>query len=324
MSCARRNFLSAGASLVALSASSGCFRLAGWQGDTRRKIAVVPKGNSHLFWRAVAAGVEARKIQEHAPIDVRFLGPDPEDSAEAQSNLLYRFAAQGVAAICIAPCDQRALVGAVKFASARGVPVIVFDSSLDAEAGKDYVTEISTANEEGGVLAGTRLAKLLEPGKKVVVLRYRTGSQSTTARETGALAALRSAGCEIISENQEAATDPKSKVMAMGDILARADALFTPNESTTFGALLGLRELGLAGKLRFVGFDSSPPLLSALRAGEIAGLVVQDPKEMGRRTLDAAFQVLAGVSLPSRISLPAVYVDDASLARPEVMELLSI
>jgi hypothetical protein len=67
--------------------------LPAWSGERRRKIAVIPKGNTHLFWCSVAAGVESRRLQETDDLDVPFLGPTPEDSVEQQSNLVYTFAA---------------------------------------------------------------------------------------------------------------------------------------------------------------------------------------------------------------------------------------
>ena len=42
-----------------------------------------------------------------------------------------------------------------------------------------------------------------------------------------------------------------------------------------------LRSLGLNGKVRLVGFDSSEPLLQAVRDGDVDGLIVQDPYRMG-------------------------------------------
>jgi ribose transport system substrate-binding protein len=312
------------ASIAFPLAFAGCGIFPAWSGERRRKIAVIPKGNTHLFWRSVAAGVESRRAEENENLDVRFLGPTPEDSAEQQSNLVYTFAAQGVAAICLAPCDQRALVGAVKFAASRRIPVVIFDSAIDAVAGVDYVSEVSTANEKAGYLAGQELARRVGPHAKVVMLRYRTGSQSTEARERGILAALREGQCEILSDNQEAANEPKAKVLAMGELLREASGLVTPNESTTYGALLAVRELRLTSALTFVGFDSSPPLVQALRDREISALIVQDPKKMGAQALDLALKTLAGVRVPTKVDLPAVAIAHEDLERQAIRELLAV
>ena len=49
------------------------------------------------------------------------------------------------------------------------------------------------------------------------------------------------------------------------------EAIFTPNESSTFGCLRALQDYGRAGKVLFVGFDSSDKLIQALRNDEIPG-----------------------------------------------------
>src|SRR5207245_1674087 len=59
------------------------------------------------------------------------------------------------------------------------------------------------------------------------------------------------------------------------------DGIFAPNESSASGMLEALRSLGMNEKVRFVGFDSSEPLLQAVSEGNIDALVVQDPYRMG-------------------------------------------
>ena len=52
-------------------------------------------------------------------------------------------------------------------------------------------------------------------------------------------------------------------------------------KSGTAGMLLAVRDAGLAGKVKFVGFDSGETLNAGLMAGHIDGLVVQNPMQMG-------------------------------------------
>src|SRR5438034_935830 len=59
------------------------------------------------------------------------------------------------------------------------------------------------------------------------------------------------------------------------------DGLFCSNESGTFAMNRVLHDNGWTGKVRFVGFDASPNLVGALDAGDLDGLVVQDPVRMG-------------------------------------------
>jgi phosphoribosylglycinamide formyltransferase-1 len=79
-------------------------------------------------------------------------------------------------------------------------------------------------------------------------------------------------GVQMISADQYAgvtAAEAQKKSMDMLDKLREADGIFCPNESSTMGMLLALRQNNLAGKVKFVGFDTSQPLVDAVKSGEI-------------------------------------------------------
>ena len=59
------------------------------------------------------------------------------------------------------------------------------------------------------------------------------------------------------------------------------DGIFAVNESAATGMLNAMRRQKLTKKIHLVGFDSSEPLLQAVREGDIDGLIVQDPYRMG-------------------------------------------
>jgi ribose transport system substrate-binding protein len=59
------------------------------------------------------------------------------------------------------------------------------------------------------------------------------------------------------------------------------DGMFAPNESSASGVLEAMNSLELNPRPHLMGFDSSEPLLNAVRAGEMDGLILQDPYKMG-------------------------------------------
>jgi ribose transport system substrate-binding protein len=69
--------------------------------------------------------------------------------------------------------------------------------------------------------------------------------------------------------------------------------------------LLALREQGLAGKVKFVGFDANEQLVDGLKQGDVQGLVVQDPVKMGYLGVMTAVEVLRHKKVPSPRSTPA-------------------
>ncbi|MDQ2647258.1 MAG: substrate-binding domain-containing protein, partial [Myxococcota bacterium] len=140
----------------------------------RLRIAVIPKGTTHEFWKSVHAG--AAKAARELDVDLVWKGPLKEDDLKSQIELVQSFTAQRVSGIVLAPLNDKALVSSVDAAVAAQIPVVIFDSAL---AGGKIASFVATDNRAAGRLAGERLVKLLGGKGKVAVLRYQEGSAST-------------------------------------------------------------------------------------------------------------------------------------------------
>ena len=119
--------------------------------------------------------------------------------------------------------------------------------------------------------------------------------------------------------------EAKTAALNMLDQIKGAGGVFCPNESSTYGMLLALRQAGLlegAGKIRLVGFDASPPLVEALRKGEIDALVVQDPRRMGYKAVEALVKHIRGEKVEGRVDTGAVLVTKENMDKPEVKRLI--
>lgn len=292
--------------------------------STAPVFAVIPKGTTHVFWKSVESG--AKEAARELGCEVQWKGPLAEDDRAQQIALVQQFTAQKVAGIALAPLDRAALLPAVRAARSAGIPVVIFDSGLDGEQGRDFDSFIATDNQSAGELAGKHLAEILGQEGAVVLLRYVVGSASTHAREEGALSALRAhAKIQVLSDNRYAgATIGEAKTAALNliDILKNARGVFTSNESATMGMLLALRQEGLVGKVKLVGFDCSPPLVEALRQGEIEALVVQDPRRMGELSVRALQRLRAGETIAAYQDTGAVLVTRDKLSDPAIARLL--
>jgi ribose transport system substrate-binding protein len=292
----------------------------------RPRIAMIPKGTTHVFWKTVEAG--AREAATELDVDLVWKGPLRENDRGQQIAIVEQFVTEGVSAIALAPLDAAALRRPVAMAAQRKIPVVIFDSALQGEAGKDFVSLVATDNRRGGELGGARLGDVLDGTGKVVLLRYQVGSASTDEREAGFSAAIAGRpGMSVISANRYSgatAGEAKTAALNMLDTLKAADGIFCPNESSTFGMLLALRQHNLAGKVKFVGFDTSPALIEALRKGEIDALVAQDPRTMGRQTVTAAVRHLRGEAVEPVIDTGAAVVTRDTVDSPEIQKILQL
>jgi len=290
----------------------------------RKRVAVIPKGTTQVFWKTVEAGVREAATAEG--LDVVFKGPITEDDRAQQVQLVQQFTTDAVDGIVLAPLDAKALLAPVRAARAKGIPVVIFDSALDGEVGKDFASFVATDNEAAGRMAGDALAELTAGKGKVVMLRYQVGSASTEAREAGFMAALSAhPGLELTVANRYGGAtigEAKTQALNLVDRLREASGVFCCNELTTHGMLLALQQEGLAGKLQFVGFDASPALVKGVEAGEVQALIVQNPKRMGREAVQQMAKILRGEAPQPRVDTGVAKVDKAGLATPAVQALL--
>jgi len=320
--------------LVAISvifAAIGCKRKEESQG--KYLIAVIPKGTTHEFWKSIHAGaVKAMQELNNSGLEVEIIwkGPLKEDDRESQIRVVEDFITRGVTGIVLAPLDDAALRVPVKDAVNNGIPVVIIDSDLKSE---DYVSFIATDNYIGGRKGGERLAETLDGKGKVIMLRCHEGSASTMNREQGFLDVLKEKypEIEVVSANQYGGTTTESAYIASENLLAplrtpdgglTINGIFCPNESTTFGMLRALEDSALAGKVNYVGFDSSDRLVQALRKEHIKGLVLQDPINMGYLGVKTMVAHLQGQKVDKRIDTGSVVATPENMDEPKMKNLL--
>jgi ribose transport system substrate-binding protein len=318
--------------LIVVFAAIGCKQKEETK-TTTFQIAVIPKGTTHVFWKSIHAGaVKAQEELKAAGVDVEVIwkGPLKEDDREEQIKVVEGFVTRGVTGIVLAPLDDAALRKPVKDAVNNGIPVVIIDSGLKSE---DYVSFVATDNYLGGKKGGERLAEILGGKGKVILLRYQEGSASTMNREQGFLDALKEKypDIEVVSSSQYGGATTESAYIASESLLSplrtsegglTIDGIFCPNESTTFAMLRALEDGGFAGKVRFVGFDSSERLVKGLRDREIHGLVLQDPINMGYLGVKTMVAHLQGQKLEKRIDTGSDVATPDNMGDPRMKNLL--
>jgi ribose transport system substrate-binding protein len=291
-------------------------------------IAVIPKGTTHEFWKAINAG--AVKAQQEfstggTKVQVIWKGPLREDDRDQQIQVVENFMARHVSAIVLAPLDSQALVRPVNNAISAGVPVVVIDSDLKSDK---YVSFVATDNFKGGQMAGEEMGKLLGGKGNVILLRYAVGSASTEAREAGFLDALKKfPDVKLISSDQHAGATRDTAYAVSQNVMNRfaheVNGVFCPNENSTVGMTKALRDVGLAkGKVKMVGFDAGSLSIQDLKNGDVQALVVQNPMLMGYLGVATAVKHLRGEKVEKRIDTGVVLVTKENMEQPESKDLL--
>ncbi|MBC8064484.1 MAG: substrate-binding domain-containing protein [Chlorobia bacterium] len=298
-------------------------------GEKKLRIAVIPKGTTHEFWKAVRTGAE--EAGKEFNVEIIWKGPLKEDDLNDQIKVVEDFTTQGVDGIVLAPLNDTAMKTPVENAKKSDIPVVIFDSDLkDTEV----VSFVATDNEKGGKAAGEEMIRLLGGNGNVVVLRYQEGSASTMNREKGFLDVMKaSTGIKILSDNRYAGATVESAQTEAENLLSgfkkpdgslNVEGIYCPNESSTFGMLRALQTNGWAGKVKFVGFDSSVKLIEGLSKGEINALILQNPRKMGYLGVKTMVEHLKKTPVEKRVDTGAELVTGDNMKDPAIAKLLEV
>lgn len=296
--------------------------------SNRYRIAVIPKGTTHDFWKSIHAGAvkAAQELSAQGqPVEVIWKGPLREDDREQQVGVVEGFISQNINGIVLAPLDNRALVRPVEEAMSAGIPTVIIDSGLETDKIASFV---ATDNIKGGELAAEQMGKLLGGKGKVLMLRTQEGSASTLDREAGFLKKIKSdyPGIELISSDQYAGSTRDTAKRASENLLNRygddLNGIFTSAEPTTAGMLLALQDINKAGKVAFVGFDSNQTFIDAMRSKQLQAIVVQNPFKMGYLGVKAIVDHLQGRPVEKRVDTGVSLITLENLETPESQELL--
>ncbi|MDI1318882.1 MAG: substrate-binding domain-containing protein [bacterium] len=292
-------------------------------------IAVIPKGTTHEFWKSIHAGAEKARLELAAAgisVNIIWKGPLKEDDREQQVQVVENFIGRRVSGIVLAPLDNRALVAPVETAVRGKIPVVIIDSGLQSDA---YSSFVATDNREGGRIAARNLGKLLGGKGNIIMLRLMVGSNSTEEREAGFVEIMQKdfPAMKLLSIDQHAGATRDTAKRAAETLLAKygtvVNGVFASNESSAAGMLLALRDAGLAGKVKFVAFDSGETLNAGLKKGDIDGLVVQNPMNMGYLGVKTMVAVLRGEKVPARIDTGVGFVTRENFDDPAMADIVN-
>jgi len=290
---------------------------------TKRRIAVIPKATTHIFWQSVRAGAE--KAGEETGVKIFWNGPKLETDREEQIQIIEDFIVQKVTGIVLAPNDNKALVPAVEKVFEKNIPCVIIDSAIDTDK---IVSFVATDNYKGGVIAARRMGEILKGQGKIIVIKYAPGSASTMKREDGFIKTIEEEFPQIeIVDTKYGLDTVETALQATEDLLMRnaeLDGLYACNESTSVGALRAMQSQGRSGKMKMVGFDAGELLIEGLKSGVIDSLVVQNPYKMGYQGVKVVVAKLNGEEVPQLIDTGVELVTKERLEEPNIRALLNL
>jgi ribose transport system substrate-binding protein len=296
------------------------------------QIAVIAKSTVNAYWKAVETG--ARKAAAEMNVSIIWTGPDAETNHSQQANMVDDMANKGVNGIVLAPTNVDALVRPVESAVAKGIPVVLIDSTLNSDKPSAVIaTDNYAAGRQAAEALIAALPKEHKHGGKIIMLRFLEGSGSTEAREKGFTDRIaQESGLTLADSAYTKGGGSTTDAADTADALLRryinssnntleVDGIFASNQPTAIGMLRKLDQFKAQGTTidaTYVGFDAHDVLLQGIRDGKIAALVVQDPATMGYLGVKTMVQLLGGAKVDAKIPTATATVTKENMDTPAI------
>ncbi|MDN6730911.1 MAG: substrate-binding domain-containing protein [Atopostipes suicloacalis] len=227
---------------------------------------------------------------------------DAQNDTAKQSNDIEDLIQQDVDILLINPVDSSAITPAVESANAAGIPVITIDRSSD---GGEILTLVASDNVEGGEIAANYIKEISGEGTDTVQLEGVPGASAARERGEG----FNNVAEESLNliDSQTANFDRAEGLNVMENILQASpdiQAVFAQNDEMALGAIEAIESAGLSDTIQVVGFDGTEDGIEAVEEGRLSATVAQQPEEMGRLAMQAAFDYFAGETLDDYTASP--------------------
>jgi ribose transport system substrate-binding protein len=284
-------------------------------------IPVISKGFQHQFWQAVKLGSE--NAAKQYGVDITFEGPETEAMVDKQMEMLQTAIDKKPAAICFAAVDSKAAIPLLEKAKAANIPIIGFDSGVDSDI---PVTTAATDNIAAAAAAADKMAELIGGSGEVAIIAHDQTSRTGIDRVKGFTDEITAKypNIKIVATQYGGGDQLKSTDLAKAIIQANPNlkGFFGANEGSIIGVLNGVKELGKAGKLVVIGYDSGQQQMDAIRNGTEAGAITQDPIGIGFKCVEAAVKAMKGETLPKTIDTGFHWYDKTNIDSSQIQPLL--
>jgi ribose transport system substrate-binding protein len=277
------------------------------------------------FYITMDCGARA-KAEALGNITVDTQGPERFDQT-LQTPILSAVVQSKPSAIMMAPNDRRGMIAPIQAAIDAGIPVLCVDTTIESDI---QLGDVATDNVEGGRLAARGLADAIGGAGKVFVVNVKPGISTTDQREEGFREALANEFPGIEYLGQEYCEDDANIAAQVTSARLQSDpdlaGIFGTNLFAAQGAAAALRQQGLQGKVKMVGFDAGPTQVQDLKSEVVDLLIAQHPGDIGEVAIQLLHDFLTTGNPPDPKDLVtgATIVTRDNLEEPDVARYLYV
>lgn len=246
-------------------------------------------------------------------LGVDLMVSDAQNDSSTQQNQAQNAQSQGAKAVIINPVDSDAASPAVAPLLSSNLPVISVDRSV---TGEDVTSHIASDNVAGGAQAADELAKAVGEKGKVIILQGTPGAASTRDRGDGFKKEIKKySGIEVVAE--QTANFDRAEALDVTTNLIQSNpdvvGIYAENDEMALGAIQSLGSKA-GTDVKIFGFDGTEDGLKAVSDGTMVGTIAQQPKELGKKAVEAAVKAIKGESVEKTESIEVKTVTKENVA----------
>lgn len=311
---------SAGSS-VASSATSAASSATSAVSGGKKSIVYIPGLTGNPFYSTVACGAAAKAKELGVTFSTQGAS---EFDATKQTAVVNAVVASKPSAIMISIDDPKAMAAPLKQAVSAGIKVVTIDGDLnDTSIG---VTNIQSDNVLGGKLAADRMGQVNGGKGSVVVLDNAPGFPITEDRRKGFADEMKAKfpNVKVLDVQYTNNETAKAASIVTSSIASHSDlsGVYSAETNNTEGAITGVREGSKQSSVHIVGYDTSDPIVQALKDKKIDGVVVQFPYGEGMLGVQSSIDALDGKSVPRNQGAPFVIATPDNVNTPKVQQYI--
>lgn len=240
----------------------------------------------------------AQEAADELGIDLTVV--DSQNDSTAQTDQIASAVSSGAEGLIINAVDSDAAAAAVAPALSGDLPVIGVDRAVN---GAEITSLVSSDNVAGGSQAADALAAALGEEGKVIVLQGQPGTSASRDRGAGFTEGIAAyPGIEVVA--MQTANFDRAQALDVATNLLQSNpdvvGIFAENDEMALGAIqaLGARA---GDDVHVVGFDGTDDGLAAVKAGTLEATIAQQPRELGRQSVELMAEVLDGTTVDSEV-----------------------
>lgn len=260
------------------------------QAQEKKQMAFVVNAASD-FWKLAEAGVKKAQIELGDGYETQFRYP-AQGTAALQNALMDDLVAAGTDAIMISSVDPKTSTDSFNKIAAQ-IPLFTTDSDAPQS---NRIAYLGSSNTEAGEQAGGIAIKALPDGGKCMGFVGFLGADNAVERIAGFRKAVEGKGIELIDVRGDDVDFARAR-SNVDDVLAANPEIncmvgfYSYNPPKIYEAL---QAAGKLGQVTVIAFDEDPVTLGAVKSGEFAGTVVQQPFEWGYQGMKLMAAYLGG------------------------------